>query len=347
MRSYTLGLFANAYPSDDNDWRGIFTKRMVEDLQSRGINVIRAVKDRSSFWGYIPFYLNSLRLVLNRNIDIFQAEYIPHSSIIPALLKRKKPLILKFHGDDARIFPFKSKFHENITKFMLKRADYVVTSSQEIKEILIRLGANKERISAIHTGVDTQFFHPMEKIECREKLGLNPGVIIFLFVGRLHKWKGIFEIIDVAKKYRDYYFIFVGPGKIPEHTENCQFIGPVAPSTIREWLNSADCILLPTYTEAVPTTLLESSACGIPAIATNIGGCPEVIDNDITGILIPVKDVRALSEAVKWIANNPEKRAVMGLKAREKVIREYERKNLVRNLMDIHMELLRETNLNN
>ena len=88
MPEYTLGLFANMYPAFEGDYRGIFIQQMVRDLEKRGVTVKKAVKTSSSVAGYIPFYWQSLLLQRDLSLDIMQAEYIPHSSIIPAFLKK-------------------------------------------------------------------------------------------------------------------------------------------------------------------------------------------------------------------------------------------------------------------
>jgi teichuronic acid biosynthesis glycosyltransferase TuaC len=84
MKPYVLGLFANMYPAFEGDYRGIFIQQMVRDLEDRGVEVKKAVKTSSSATGYIPFYCRSLILSRDKEPDILQAEYIPHSSIIPA-----------------------------------------------------------------------------------------------------------------------------------------------------------------------------------------------------------------------------------------------------------------------
>ena len=195
MPDYTLGLFANMYPAYDGDYRGIFIRQMVRDLETRGVTVRKAVKTYPSVFGYIPFLYHSVYISRNRSLDLMQADYIPHSSLVPAYLKRTNvPLILKFHGDDARIYPFKNRFNLMLTKSMLRRAAHIITGSEEMKRTLISLGEKPERISAIHTGVDTVFFSPLDRNECRSYLGLPTGAPIFLFVGRLHPWKGINEL---------------------------------------------------------------------------------------------------------------------------------------------------------
>ena len=126
------------YPAYDGDYRVLFIQQMVRDLESYGVTVRKAVKTSARITGYVPFYYKSLILSRDNELDIIQAEYIPHSSIIPVIFRRKNcPLILKFHGDDARIFPFKNPLFKALTSVMIHRSDYIITSSEEIRLILI------------------------------------------------------------------------------------------------------------------------------------------------------------------------------------------------------------------
>jgi teichuronic acid biosynthesis glycosyltransferase TuaC len=342
MADYTLGLFANMYPAFDGDYRGIFIQQMVRDLESRGVTVRRAVKTSPSVSGYIPFLYQSLLLSRDQGLDLVQAEYIPHSSLVPAYLKRRNvPLILKFHGDDARIYPFKNPFNRMLTKSMLKRAAHIITGSEEMKRTLVALGEDPERISAIHTGVDTVFFSPLDRTECRRSLGIPAGQPVFLFVGRLHPWKGINEIVEVARACPEFTFVFLGPGDVPVHTPNCRFIGSQVPGTVKMWLNAADCIILPTYTESVPTAVMEAFSCGTPAITTDVGGCPEIVEDGKTGLLIPVRDVQKLKEAVIWMERHPEERIGMGHVARMTAVNRFDHNLLTDKLIAVHTSCLR------
>jgi glycosyltransferase involved in cell wall biosynthesis len=351
MNRYTLGLFSNMFPPDPprkqsgviltDTTRGIFVKRMVDDLIQHDVAVKMAVKKSGSLSGYAPFILQSLNLVRYGDIDIMQAEYIPHSSVIPALFKRKNcPLVLKFHGDDARIFPFRNSFFMLVTHAMIRRSDYILTSSEEIRNILISIGAVPEKTSALHSGVDTTFFSPRSQELARQELGLPVDATIFLFVGRLHAWKGLYEILSVAKRCPDVRFIFVGPGKIPDHPDNCFFVGSVPPESVRDWFNVADCLLLPTYTEAVPTSVMEALSCEVPAIVTNIGGCPEIIEHGKNGLIIPVRDISALYEGVVWMWDHPDERRKMGKYGRQMVFDRYDHNKMIQKLMSIHENLI-------
>ena len=339
---YTLGLFANMYPAYDGDYRGIFIRQMVNDLEKSGVNIFIAAKTTPSLWGYIPFGARSVRLARRKDLDLLQAEYIPHSSLIPALLKRQAvPLVLKFHGDDARIFPFKNRLNMALTGAMIRRAAHIVTASEEIRKTLIDIGAPADRVTAIHTGVDTTFFMEGDRKNARSRLGLPLDKTIFLFVGRLHPWKGVPEMVEAARACPEHVFIFIGPGSPPAHPGNCIFFGTVPHSDVRTWMNAADCFVLPTHTEAVPTSVMEAFACGIPAITTNIGGCPEIVTPGRSGLLVPVRDVEQLTKAIVWMNSHPDERKRMGKAAREIAVEKFDHNLLTNRLIEVHRSCLR------
>ncbi|MCQ1538453.1 glycosyltransferase family 4 protein [Methanocalculus taiwanensis] len=342
MSKYTLGLFANMYPSDEKDSKGIFIKRMVDDLEESNVRVIKAVKTIASPLAYSTFYYKSFIIALNNQIEIFQAEYIPHSSLIPSLLKFNRPLILRFHGDDARIFPFKSPLHKAVIQWMIQRSNYIITVSEEMRHILIGMGADPDRSAAIAVGVNTGQFIPMTKNTCHQEFNFNIDRMIFLFIGRYHPWKGIHELIEAAKALPEDVFIFAGAGILPVHPENCIDIGEVEPEKIPILINAANCLVLPSYTEGLPTVLMEALSCAVPVIATNVGGCPEVVKNNITGLLIPPKNIPALCNALIWMKEHPDERNKMGERGREDMINRYDRKYLISKMVHIHRKILEE-----
>ncbi|MGB9176270.1 MAG: glycosyltransferase family 4 protein, partial [Methanoregula sp.] len=256
------------------------------------------------------------------------------------LKRREIPLVLKFHGDDARIYPFKNPFNRALTRWILNRADHVITSSEEIRRILIGIGGNPRRITPVHTGVDSAFFAPGSRSEARAALHLPELRTTFVFVGRLHPWKGIPEIISVAEACPDLLFVLIGPGTVPAHPENCIFTGALVPKEVRTWLHAADSMILPTHTEAIPTSVMEAFACGIPAITTDVGGCPEIVEEGITGLMVPVNNVRALRDAVVWMHSHQPERIEMGRRARITATEHFDHTILIEKLITVHRNLL-------
>jgi glycosyltransferase involved in cell wall biosynthesis len=86
---------------------------------------------------------------------------------------------------------------------------------------------------------------------------------------------------------------------------------------------------------------MEAFACGIPAIVTDVGGCPEIVENGKNGLIVPVRDSKALHDAVIWMHNNPESRTEMGKQARITVLERYDHRLLIEQLIDIHRSLIR------
>lgn len=342
MDSYTLGLFANMYPAFDGDYRGIFIQRMVEKLESRGVVVKRAVKTGSSLWGYIPFYTDSVHLSFDPGVDIFQAHYIPHSSIIPSLFKQRKPLVLKFHGDDGRIYPFANKLNRLITQSMIKRADHLIATSHEMRERLIELGALPEKVTTISSGVDTNRFRPTDPETSKNLFKLPLDTPLFLYVGRIHPWKGIYEIISAARDHPDSLFVFAGPGNIPPHPDNCRFLGELSPDLISTLINAADVSLLPSYTEGISNFIMESLSCEVPVISTNVGGNPEIVKHKETGLLVPPKSSNALSQAISWMNEHTNERRRMGKRGRVEMIARYNEDVLINRMRGIHQMLLEQ-----
>lgn len=340
MPRYTLGLFANLYPAYEGDSRGIFVKRMVDDLEREDIRVIKAVKKSTSPLAYFPFYAESLLNSLNQEIDIFQAEYIPHSSIIPCLYKNKRPLVLKFHGDDALIYPFKNRFNRALINYSLNKADHVITCSEALKKTIVSFGYERDKVTAIPNGVDTDVFRPMEKEKCRKLYELPEDATICLYAGRIHPMKGIKEIITSAGENPDVLFVLGGPGIIPKHPKNCLFLGDISPDKMPGLMNTADFLILPSYSEGFGLVLIESLACEVPVIASNVGGCPEIIGKEDFGALIPPHDSYALSESIRDLTDDPRRRRIMGLKGRKDVIIRYDSKRMAEKMIKIHEDLI-------
>ena len=340
MDEYTLGLFANMYPADEKSSFGNFIKRDVDSLEKRGVIVKKAVKTSKSIAAYPKFFMDSFKLARSGECDIFQAEYIPHSSFVPALFKGDTPLVIKFLGDDGRLYPYKNKIYQKIIEYMNRHADHIITVSEELKQNIVKFGATSDKITVISTGVDTQIFRNLGKETCRNKLGLPSDKMICLYAGRLHPQKGISELIKAAEQRQNILFVFCGPGEIPQHTGNCLFVGEVLHEKVIDYICAADCFILPSYSEGLPNVLMESLSCKTPVITTSVGGCPEVVENYKSGILIAPKDVEAILEAIDWMNDNSSLWENMGDHGRKDMIKRYEHDKMIDRLVGVHMNLI-------
>jgi glycosyltransferase involved in cell wall biosynthesis len=302
------------YPRGSS-FSGIFIKHQVESIEKLGVRVIKAVKRRRNPLGYFPFIFESICKILFYDYDIVHAHYVPHSAIVPAMMKwiKKKPLIVTFHGDDARIFPWKNRINRMLTMFVVNRSDRIIARSEEMKSILEKLGCPGKKIVVISAGVDTSLFHPIDKNKARADIGLPVDKHIVMYVGRLHEMKGVNDIYACAERMSEILFVMVGDGAIKTNVGNCIFAGakkydeiPAWMSGAKKydeipaWMSAADIMVLPSYSEGLPNVVMEALSCGTPAIVTDVGGCPEVVRDGETGFVVPVGDVDALVERITY-----------------------------------------------
>lgn len=156
----------------------------------------------------------------------------------------------------------------------------------------------------------------------------------FLLVARLLREKGIYEFVDAARLVKAAFpnlaFYLLGqrdernPTVVPQADLDywkaegiLTWLGEVL--DVRPVVALADVVVLPSYREGVPRSLLEAAAMGKPIITTNAVGCREVVDDEVNGFLVPVKDVKALARAMIRMIQHPEMRMRMGRASREKV----------------------------
>ena len=187
------------------------------------------------------------------------------------------------------------------------------------------------------SGVDFEKFIPIESTEKNKDF-------VFLFIGRLIRDKGIFEFVKAARmihaKYPKVLFQMLGPlwqQNLKSNTISkaelkswidegiVEYMGET--KDVRKYVAQADCIVLPSYREGTSNILLEAASMEKPAITCNTTGCKEIVEDNVTGFLCKVKDSNDLADKMeKMLLLSPEERFEMGKKAREKIIREFDKK---------------------
>jgi glycosyltransferase involved in cell wall biosynthesis len=229
-----------------------------------------------------------------------------------------KPLVLTQHNtfiEYNNLWDTIEKLNDlAIGKQVLKEADKIIVVSNATKNYVLSLGANPEKIRVLHNGVDLNRFKSLSgvKEEMRRKLGIAQDASIVLTVRRLVYKNGIdtlFESAEIAtKKNPKLVFVVVGKGpdfeEVKEKTEqlglqrNFRLTGFVSDEELPLYYNAADFFALPSKSgEGLPLVALEAMACGLPVIATNVGGTSEVMSDDY-GKLVPPNSPVALAEAI-------------------------------------------------
>lgn len=165
-------------------------------------------------------------------------------------------------------------------------------------------------------------------------------VMRFLFVGRIMKDKGIEELLKairiICEKYSNVCFEFVG-GIIDDYKEIIDQFSKEKlilyhgrQIDVKPFLEKSHCVILPSYHEGMSNVLLEAASSGRPVITTNVPGCKETLDNGISGLLCPPRDVESLVEAIEHFISLPhEDKKKMGIMGRKKMELEFDRNLIV------------------
>lgn len=185
------------------------------------------------------------------------------------------------------------------------------------------------KVVTIHNGIDIIPLLPRE--EARKKLGIPLDSFIIGSIAELHPNKGLpYAIEAVAKlseKYPYIYYVILGDGEekarldtlVDTHGLRGRVLLSGFVKDASSYLKAFDCFVLPSTKEGLPYVILEAGLAELPVIATSIGGIPEVIEDQKTGLLVSPRDPRALAEALQHLISSPTLRTTLGMSLREKV----------------------------
>jgi glycosyltransferase involved in cell wall biosynthesis len=200
----------------------------------------------------------------------------------------------------------------------IQRSVATVAVSEALRDRLRTATNSPERVITIYNGVDSVKFAPGSRTLARQNKSIGQSEVVLLFVGSLIETKGVFELLEVfaalkAKKVVD-RLVFIGGGdsvnRLRQRASQLMvadwvtFAGKVPHEQLAEWFRIANLFCLPSYREGVPNVILEAMACGIPVVATRVGGIPEVLPPEC-GILVTPHDGPGLLAAVERAVDIP------------------------------------------
>jgi len=241
------------------------------------------------------------------------------------------------HGPDV----FDDVSNNNLRE-KIEAAKFVCCISKYAQSQLMRLVSSDywKKLEVCHLGVDPSIFLPQQR--------KNNGPIEILCVGRLVPAKGqrvlIRAIEALVQEHRDIKLRLIGDGPDFQslrheaaHLEDIViFEGALNHEQVKEFYSKADIFVLPSFAEGVPVVLMEAMAMGIPCVSTFIAGIPELIRNEIEGLLVFPSDEKMLTEAIATLIDEPDLRKRLGKAARARIKEKFDLNTNVRKLAEVY-----------
>ncbi len=203
----------------------------------------------------------------------------------------------------------------------------LMATSNQTREDYVGRGFRRDRIDVVYNGISTGDWQPnLTRYEARSRLGLDPTAFLVAYAGRFHPAKGLEVLIDALPLLPPHAQLVIAGREIPDGRKEiyeeqlkeqavvlgvaarCRWVGHV--SEIAELYRAADATVLPSVaSEAFGRAVIESMACGTPAVGSCAGGIPEILTGEFSQYLFPVRDHRALAERLNalsdWTERDP------------------------------------------
>lgn len=229
-----------------------------------------------------------------------------------------KPVMIHLHG---------GAFHSFYTQIpALIRSWYVEPLLARVATVIVLSRTWKDAVTAINPAIPVRIIgNPVEPPTEDHRTFEQQRVPIILFMGRLERAKGIWDLLEacanLAQTEHPFRLVCAGPGNQAEvysravqlHLDkHLTLPGWIEGTTKHHWLSEATILVLPSYFEGLPVSLLEAMAYRLPVIATAVGGIPDIIRSGENGILIRPRDISALTEEMLHLMESPQLRKQLG-----------------------------------
>lgn len=254
---------------------------------------------------------------LKKKIEAFQPDFIlgywvyPEGAGAEYVARRLgKPIVLGALGTDINE---RSGLNGWLTRRTLQAADRVIFVSHAMtRHAIAHHGVSPDRCATVVNGINTDVFHPQDQRACRDELGVAPDARLIVYVGRLIEAKGLRELVTSVAKLRQadprVCAVVIGEGDFKTdlmqqitalgQASGIQLVGGKLPPQVAKYINAADLLTLPSWTEGYPNVLVEALACGCPVVATQVGGIPEIVTPD-NGVMVEPRQPDELQRGLK------------------------------------------------
>jgi glycosyltransferase involved in cell wall biosynthesis len=280
--------------------------------------------------------------------DVLHAHYASSYGLLGAL-SGFHPFIVSVWGIDVYIFPNVSFVHKLITKYVLNKAEIITSSSYTMADEAKKFTYN--RFKVIPFGIDINTFK-----QAKVRSLFPEESIVIGIVKHLEYKYGLEYLVkafsSLTKKYPDLpiKLLIVGGGSMKNQLQilaedigikdKTIFTGAVKHSSIAEYHNMMDIEVYLSDYESFGVSVIEASACENPVVVSNVGGLPEVVDDNETGIVVEPKNPKSAAEAIEKLILDDRLRIKMGKAGRNKVEELYDWEDNVSTMIDLYSDMI-------
>ena len=230
--------------------------------------------------------------------------------------------------------------------------DRYIAISQAVRQVMIGGGVRADRIAVAHSGIDLARFDVEFNEDLRSELGIPPGAAVVGNIAALVDHKGqryLLDAVPLVLEHRpEAWFVIAGDGELREPLERqaadlgiagrVLFLG--YRSDVPSLLKMFDVFVMPSHLEGLCTSLLDAMAMGLPIVATDAGGIPEIVRDGVNGLTVPAKNPPALAEAIVAMIGDPERAARLAGEGRRIAGEEFSSDVMVEKTLAVYRELL-------
>jgi L-malate glycosyltransferase len=285
------------------------------------------------------------RLVRDLRPDLVHALHLTSYGFLAALAD-VHPCIVSVWGTDILQAPRLSPFHWAITRYALRRADHVTATGARLAEATLRYVPPGKPVTVIPYGVDLEQFCPQPR---RPSSDVTIGS-----VGRLSPEKGLHYLLQafaqIGAEQPRVRLLLAGDGPERQRLErlaarlrladSVDFLGEIPHEQVPQVLARLDIFAMPSTYEGFGVAAIEAAAMEVPVVASNVYGIPDVVDDGVTGLLVPPKDVSALAQTLRSLTTDEERRRQMGRAARAFVAERYSWEENTAQMEALYREML-------
>ena len=349
------------------------------------ITIITNFNGNSSILDNISNKVNIINLPIERKINLFadlRALFLlisifyknefslvhsvsPKAGLLTAIASWISRVPNRLHTFTGQVWMTK----KGMSRWFLKLLDKIIVTlntsilvdSFSQQDFLIKEGVLSQDLSIVLgsgsiSGVDINRFKPSKKYRnlIRNQLNIKDDCLIFLFVGRLKREKGVFELVDafknVSERHDDVALLIVGPddeglqqGLISRLEGSKEFVRFVDfTKTPEQYMAASDIFVLPSYREGFGSVIIEAASCGLPSIGSNIYGLSDAIKAGETGLLVLVRSSKLLEKEMLKLVNNNKLRNEMSLNARKRVTHHFSQDEITLKILQLYKRLIQE-----